>query len=60
MKSLALQREEVYPRKVVLNLFMHIKLFPGVLNRELAMVPAGDESIVNSVSEKPACTGWIA
>lgn len=39
---------------------MHIKLFPGVLNRELAMVPGGDESIVNSVSEKPTCTGWIA
>lgn len=35
---------------------LSIKLFPEILNRELAMVPAGDESIVNSVCEKPTYT----
>jgi len=39
---------------------VHIKLFAAVLNRELAMVPAGDESIVNSVCEKPTATEGIA
>lgn len=35
---------------------MCIKLFPEVFNRELAIVPVGDESTVNLVSEKSLIT----